>query len=91
MERKCFSCGNFDAYYNKGYCCFLKTDCGHCCKRNETVKKHGTCEEWKSRYYSNTIKRGAVIEGLEEALTKINAIKMILDEKSEEHNLKIKK
>ncbi len=85
MEHKCFNCGSFEAYYSKGYCCFLRADCGHCKKFGETKQKHFYCESWRSRYYP-AISSGRVLKELETALTQINGIKLILDERLEDLN-----
>lgn len=85
MEHKCFNCGSFEAYYNKGYCCFLRTDCGHCKKFNETKQKHFTCDSWRTRYYP-PLSSGRVLKELETALTQINGVKLILDERLDDLN-----
>ncbi len=84
MSKECFRCRNFDAYYTKGYCCFMRTNCGQCSVTKETVEKYSTCENWKCRYTPYKIKQKAVMQGLEEALTRLNSIKLILDEKLED-------
>ncbi len=83
MEHKCFNCGNFKAFYNKGYCCFLRTDCGFCQKFNKTKQKHCSCENWAPKYYPK-FKSGVFLKEMVTALTQINCIKLILDELDEE-------
>lgn len=85
MEHKCFNCGSFEAYYSKGYCCFLRADCGHYKKFDETKQKHFYCENWRSKYYP-AISSGRVLKELETALTQINGIKLILEERLEDLN-----
>ena len=82
MSGKCYGCSHFTAYYTKAYCCFLRTDCGHCSVTDSTVKKHYGCEGFKPSYHRHALKRGAVINELAVALTKLNAGKLILDERN---------
>lgn len=84
MSKECFRCGHFTAYYQKGYCCFMRTDCGYCRAKKETVEKHSTCDSWKSNYAPRKLKQKAILNGLEEALIRLNSIKLILDEKMED-------
>ena len=87
MNRECCRCAYFEAYYTKAYCSFLRTDCGLCDKQNQTVKKHGSCEFYKTKYHPRKIKRNAVLDELEKALTTINGIKLILDQRQEEFKI----
>ena len=57
MERKnkaCWNCGNYKAYYTKGFCQFDKLDYGVCRKQQETVDKHNQCEFWRNDYSMRT-------------------------------------
>ena len=87
MKKECCVCAYFTAYYTKAYCCFLRTDCGHCGKQNQTVKKHGSCEFYSIKYHPRKIKRGYVLDELEKSLTTLNGIKLILDERVEEFKI----
>ena len=87
MNRECCLCAYFTAYYTKAYCCFMRTDCGHCHKQNQTVKKHGTCEFYKTKCQPRKIRRDFVLDELEKALTTLNGIKLILDERQEEFKI----
>ncbi len=80
MDKECCVCQNFTAYFTKAYCCFLRTDCGHCRKTDTTVNKHGTCENFKYKHVNHNDKRNAVIKGLEKAVRDIAVIKFILEE-----------
>ena len=86
MNKECCVCQSFTAYFTKGYCVFLRADCGHCSKKNTTVKKHDTCENFKHQYTNYQDKRGAVIQGLEKAVRDIAVIKFILEESEEQHD-----
>ncbi|MDE7453117.1 MAG: hypothetical protein K2N22_01760 [Clostridia bacterium] len=87
MKNECCRCAYFTAYYTKAYCCFLRTDCGHCDEQNQTVKKRGSCESFKPKSHPRKIKRALVLDELEKALTTINGIKLILDEREEEFKI----
>lgn len=80
MEKRCAVCAHFTAYFTKAYCCFLRTDCGHCRVLNETVQKCSICEKWRFRYSQPKRKKGIILEELGKAVTTINAVKLILDE-----------
>lgn len=84
MDKECCVCQNFTAYFTKAYCCFLRTDCGHCRITDTTVKKHFTCEKFKHKYVNRGDKRNAVIEGLEKAVRDIAVIKFILEENEQD-------
>ena len=45
--KKCWNCGNYGAYYTKGFCYFDKTKHGFCAKHHEMKEKHDHCEFWK--------------------------------------------
>lgn len=75
MEKECTTCGNFTAYFTKAYCCYLRTDCGHCNEKHETVLKHGTCEKWRGkRRYSIRVRSGLLLKEIEEVVIKLNTI-----------------
>ncbi|MDE7181855.1 MAG: hypothetical protein K2O41_02325 [Clostridia bacterium] len=83
-ESKCCRCGNYEAYYTKAYCCFLKADYGYCQSRKETVFKFDGCKKFKGKRVNNRIKLGIVLSNLENALTNISVIKDFLEEKTEQ-------
>lgn len=84
MEKVCWNCGSYKAYYIKGYCCFIKEECGRCWEHSKVVDKHATCENWREKKYQRKIKTGAVIRGLDEALKNIDMIKQILTENEDD-------
>lgn len=84
MSNYCYCCRYFTAYYEKAYCCFLRTDLGNCSKLHSTVEKHSSCEDWKGKCPRGKLKKEAVLKELADALTKINGIKLILEENEEE-------
>lgn len=44
MKKRCWSCGKFNAYYTRGFCCLMKEDNGFCREYNKVVKKTDTCD-----------------------------------------------
>lgn len=85
MAKECATCRYFTAYYEKAYHQFLRTDCGNCFKHKERVKKHGACEEWEyRRYFKRNLNN--FIDSLDKAISDISAVKLILEEDSEEKN-----
>lgn len=85
MGRECARCLYFTAYYTKAYCRFLRTDCGMCWQSRTEVKKKSSCDKWEGRGYQSKKRRQHIIDELGEALTTINAIKLILDEEKGEN------
>lgn len=82
MEKECITCGNFNAYFTKGYCCYLREDCGKCYLKKQTVLKHSTCEKWKSKSrYRLSVRQGLLIREMEDVLTKLSVIKDFIDER----------
>lgn len=80
MEKQCCICRYFTAYFKKAYCCYLRTGCGKCSVREETVNKNFTCEKWKSKIKTTYVKYGRVIDSLSDAITNISVIRDFLEE-----------
>ncbi|MDE6000838.1 MAG: hypothetical protein K2G96_00730 [Clostridia bacterium] len=80
MEKQCCICRHFTAYFEKAYCCYLRTDCGNCSTRGETVNKKFTCDNWAPKFGNTIIKPTMVINGLADAITNISVIKDFLEE-----------
>lgn len=70
----------FIGYYSKAYCSFYREKFGLCRKQQKIVDKHESCESFKTKTFDRTVKRAAVIDALNNALTEINTIKTILEE-----------
>ena len=88
MERKnkaCWNCGYYKAYYTKGLCHFNKLACGLCCKKKETVEKHGQCEFWKSNYIIRTLREKISKRKLNEMFDVLIEIRQILCEQNEDN------
>jgi len=87
MERKnkaCWNCGNYQAYYTKGFCNFDKLDCGYCKAKKENVKKTEQCEKWKTNYRYRGMRKTVAMRALDEVLTQITELRQILFEEKEE-------
>ena len=79
MEKQCCICRHFTAYFTKAYCCYLRTDCGNCSVRGETVNKKSNCDSWAAKFKNTKIKQGIVINSLADAITNISVIKDFLE------------
>lgn len=80
QKKKCYNCGNFGAYYTKGFCKFDKTDFGSCSKLRETKERHGSCEFWRKRYEFSYRRDVMAKKILIEILYNLAAVKQILEE-----------
>lgn len=74
MKHECCICNCFDGYYVKSCCCYLRTDRGYCSKKRQIVKKHETCENWRSKTINRKAKKSIVMQNLKDALTKLSVI-----------------
>ncbi len=81
MAKNCALCEYFRGYYSKTYCGFYREKFGHCNKHNKICNKNEICDNYQHRVYIPSIKRGVVIDALSDAITDINAIKTILEER----------
>lgn len=72
MTKNCALCEYFRGYYSKTYCGFY---------REKLCNKNEICDNYQHRVYIPSIKRGVVIDALSDAITDINAIKTILEER----------
>lgn len=81
MAHKCFLCDFFEGYYSKTYCGFYREKFGYCMKHNKICNKQESCEKFKAKTTKPSIKRGVVIAALSNAITDINTIKTILEER----------
>ncbi len=81
MAKNCFQCEYFCGYYSKTYCGFYREKFGKCAKQQKIVDKHESCENFKTKTSKYGIKKGVVIDALSKAVTDINTIKNILEER----------
>lgn len=94
MERKnkaCWNCGNYKAYYTKGFCQFDKLDYGVCRKQQETVDKYNQCEFWRNDYSMRTWRENVAKKKLNGILDEIIQICQILWEEKDENQINPKK
>ena len=80
MHHKCNSCVNFTDYYVKQSNYFAMSGCGNCKLKKQRVSRHGTCKEYKLKPAQPKPNCTAILEELEEVLTSLNGIRLILDE-----------
>ncbi|MDE6585189.1 MAG: hypothetical protein K2K80_00715 [Clostridia bacterium] len=80
VNKECCRCHFFEAYYTKAYCCFLRSDCGRCFKTKETVKKHSTCDKWKTKVYYRETSTFEIVGGINQAITDLNEIRNFLED-----------
>ncbi|MDE6618750.1 MAG: hypothetical protein K2K13_06985 [Clostridiales bacterium] len=80
---KCSQCKHFERYYTKGVKRFSKTEFGLCTQKHESVNIHDCCERYKAgvRYRGIISKRVKVC--LNELLTEISAIRMVIEEEAD--------
>ena len=83
MENKknvCWNCGNYKAYYTKGFCHFDKKNYGYCSKQQKTVSCHEDCEHYRSNYQSRRFRKTVALRALNDILTHLSEIRQILSE-----------
>lgn len=81
MAKECSSCDYFRGYYSKTYCGFYREKFGRCWKHDKMCDKHESCDQFKTRTKKYPIKKGVIINALCDAVTDINTIKNILEER----------
>ncbi len=81
MTKECSSCDYFRGYYSKTYCGFYREKFGRCWKHDKVCDKHESCDRFKTRTKKYPIKKGVIINALCDAVTDINTIKNILEER----------
>lgn len=88
MKKRCWSCGKFNAYFTRGFCCLMKEDNGFCREYNKVVKKTDTCDKWYCKRMSKERRIKIVLRSLPEIYDKIAALEQILTEETELQNIK---
>lgn len=83
-KTECYRCKFLDRYYVKGIKEFQKTNCGWCCKKQETVAIHNGCKEFSVK---QTHKRNERLLRfyLNDLLTEISEIRKIIEEETSEN------
>ena len=82
-NKKCWSCGRFDAYYIRGFCCLLKESIGFCREHDKIVEKSNTCDKWYCKRTSKEQRIKIAMRSLPEIYNKIATLEQILMEESE--------
>lgn len=85
QNKVCWNCGNFKAYYEKGFSRFYKTNEGLCSVKNQVVEKHSNCECWRNTYKTRNLRKKCAVRVLNEIFLNIAAIRQILEEEGEEN------
>ncbi|MDE7082218.1 MAG: hypothetical protein K2O89_00755 [Clostridia bacterium] len=80
MAKDCSKCAYFTRYYSKTYCGFYKEKVGRCWKLDKFCDRHDSCENYNTKY-KQKIRLSVVIEALSKAVTDIDTIKNILEER----------
>lgn len=84
--KECWNCGNYAAYYTKGFCYFDKTKQGFCSKHNEIKGKHDNCVFWRQNMHLNGMRKAVSKRALNDILINLSAIRQILQEEQEDKN-----
>lgn len=84
MQKKCFGCANFSEYYLKQTSRFAKSGCGNCKIKKQRVGRRGTCAAFEEKPAPRNLDCAAVLCELEEILTALNGVKLILGERTKE-------
>lgn len=84
--KECWNCGNYGAYYTKGFCYFDKTKQGFCSKHNEIKEKHDSCVFWRQDIHYKGLRKAVSRKALTDILINLSAIRQILQEEQEEKN-----
>ena len=81
MAKNCTLCRYFTGYYAKTYCGFYREKFGRCAKHDKITDKKEICDNYEPKTYNRKIKTACVINALSDAITDINTIKNILEER----------
>lgn len=82
--RACYSCGNYNRFYTKGFCRFDKENFGRCTRKDEITEKNMNCEFWRSTYYRKRFRKAIATKKLVEIQDALFELKQIFAEEAEE-------
>lgn len=82
-NKRCGNCGNFSAYYTRGYCCLLKEDNGYCRRHEKIMEKGDGCDQWRCRRFSRALRTKIAVNAIPEIYHKLSVIEQILKEDKE--------
>lgn len=84
--KKCYNCGYYKPYYQKGDMQFTKLDVGGCRCKRETVDKRNTCERWIcASYRGRVFSKIDTQKALHKILFSLCEIKQIIEEDKSEN------
>ena len=75
MEKKCQSCGYYNAFYKKGLANFYREGkAGFCCQTQKAEEKDGSCELYLFRIYTE---KTISVEHIDEVIKDIEELEWI--------------
>ncbi len=84
MEKECWNCAKFKAYFTKGFWHFNREKNGKCIYNNSVVDKHNCCDNWGKNHLQRQIRKEVVLKGLIDTLkTLFEVNQIIIDENNE--------
>ena len=87
-NKKCWSCGKYDAYYTQGFSYFNKEKIGYCCVHNKITDNKDSCGEWCYNQRRRNLKKAVALKSLTEILSRLAVIEQILKEEHELDKIK---
>jgi len=77
----CKKCTYYTAYYRRLSDCYIRLGNGYCTKHKKPQTQYETCEDYKNNEFKEQSREERLFVSLEQSLTSINEIAMILKEK----------
>ena len=90
-NKKCWSCGNFQRFYTKGYCSLQKENIGFCPFQDKIVDKDESCKMWNYRQRVRNMRKQMAISSIVDICGKLEVIEQILTEESKLDKIKNEK
>ena len=81
---ECYNCRNFQRYFVKKKTEFVRTKFGFCCEKQGNVGVHGKCEQFKYKQILYSFD-SSVKYKLDELLSQLSVLRMLLEEEEREH------
>ena len=85
--KECWGCGNYQAYYTKGYYKYDRKDRGNCTKHEKIVGKHESCGQWRTNAVRRRVRKSICLNALGTAISNLSEMKQILSEEREESKI----
>ena len=83
-QNPCYRCKNLDRFYTRGVKQFNKTKVGWCCKKEEIVNVHDSCDKYELRKPCKRISK-SIKFCLNDLLTDISGIREIIEDERREN------